>query len=240
MGAGSAALRTHYDDILGTLGWSYSNSTGSDPSSGGGGPQSVNHVYQHDTGTVRLGEINASTNPLFVWADEDINFRDGPDVPGYQFDVSLDAQPNFIPVPMLEALFRQVPVAPGARLIDVSLESRDRPESSFDADLGLRYFDLEYVCELLPNSARAAHEVYSVGLEGSIYRAAEASFFDPGFFEFVEPTIDGDSWTQDVVVLDRYPGEITVGVDPATGAVQSTVSIRLEPNRPVLEELLES
>jgi hypothetical protein len=155
---------------------------------------------------------------ITAWADEDINFRDGPDVPGYQFDVSLDAQPNFIPVPMLEALFRQVPVAPGARLINVSLESRDRLESSFDADLGLRYF----------------------GLEGSIYRATEASFFDPGFFEFIEPTIDGDSWTQDIVVLDRYTGEITVEVDPATSAVQSTVSVRLEPYRPVLEELLES
>lgn len=236
-GAGSVALRDHYEPILNVLGWSYSNSTGSDPSSGAGGAQSMNHVFQNDAGSLRLGDIDATTNPLFVWADEDIDFRDGPDVAGYRIDVSLDSPANFIPVPFVDALLRETPTVPGARLVDVSLRSRDRPESSFDAEFGLRYFELEFIFDLPVDAVDAARDVYSTGLAGTVFRLGEESFFDPGFLEVTEPRIDGENWTQQVVLLDRYSGEIAVETHPESGDVQSAVRIRLEPNRVVLEDL---
>ena len=237
LGPGAIALSEEYGPILAELGWRHTGSTGSDPSSGAGGPQSVNHVYTFDDDTFLLGEIDATAKPLFVWTHEELIFGTG--IPGYRIDVTLEAQNNFIPVPMVEALFPEVPIAPGARLTGLTLRSRNRAADSFDADEGLRYLDIEYTCELLPDSANAAYAVYSTGLEGSIYQPGTESFFEPGFIEFEEPTINGDRWTQRVIVLDRYPGEIFVDVDPDTGEVSSVVRITLEPNREVLQPLPE-
>ncbi|MEM7143124.1 MAG: hypothetical protein AAF548_19030 [Actinomycetota bacterium] len=235
-GPGSVELLETYNAMLNPLGWFQNGTVGSDPGDPGG-PNSVNHVYDFDGETFPLGEISATPGPLRVWADEELIFGEG--IAGYRADVDLEAQPNFIPVPMLEALFREVPVAPGARLIDISVDSFERPEDSFDAEYGTRYLEIEYVCELLPNSGPAAQEVYSVGLAGSVYQPGDESFFEPGFVEFEEPTVSGDTWRQNVIVLDRYPGEIEVVTDPATGAVESTVSIRLGPNRVELQPLPE-
>ena len=233
-GPGSVALSDLYDPILAALGWSRTGTTGSDPSSGGGGPQSVNHVYQSDTDMFMLGEIDATTDPLFVWALEDVDFRDGPDVPGYRMSIGLDAQPNFIPVPLLEALFRQVPIAPGARLTEVTLRSLDRPEGSIDEAEGLRYLQIEYICELLPDSSNQAIDVYTNGLAGTVYQLGEESFFDEGFIEITDPQVGDHSWVQSIIVLDRYPGEIIVTVEPETNAVTSIVRMTLEPGREVL------
>jgi len=65
----------------------------------------------------------------------------------------------------------------------------------------------------------------------------EEDFFEPGFIRVTEATVNGDTWTQSVILLDRYPGVITVNSDPDTGEVTSTVRITIEPNREILSEL---
>lgn len=236
-GPGTIEGRLYYDPLFAGFGWSNVAEVISDPSSGGGGPQSVNWAYRDDDDSFRLGEIDATPVTARAWVDEDIDFRDGPDVPGHQIEISLESQPNFIPVPLLEALFREVPVAPGARVTEIDFRSFDRPDDSFDAEEGTRYLELSYTCELLPNSANAAREVYSAGLTGTAYQVGEESFFDPGFIEIVEGREDGNGrWTQPVIVLDRYPGEITVWTTD-DGTVMSRVDVTLEPNREVLQPL---
>lgn len=233
-GPGSVALREFYDPAMADLGWSYSNSTGSDPSSGAGGPQSINHVYQSDSGTIALGPVEGAAKPMFVWASEHLGFSDEPDLPGYRIGLSADAPADDIHVPMLAALADDIPVIADARLIDISLRSQQRSDDSFSAEYGLRYFEIEFTYELTPDSAVEAQQAYLDALPSGIYQAGEESFFEPGTIESADPIEVGDRWTQSVVVLDRYEGSIEVEPDPETGDTTSTVSIRLEPIRAVL------
>lgn len=245
-GPGTIATMITFDPVMTDFGWRSVAQVTSDPSSGAGGPQSVNFAYKTDDPTFRLGdptyrlgEIDATPGVIRIWGDMDVTFEDSPlgDESGYRLDATMAAQPNFIPIPLLDALFNEVPVAPGARLTDLSFRTRTRSEDSFSADEGLRYWDLEYTYDLLPNSANAAHEVYSVGLAGTVYQMGEEDFFEPGFIRATEATANGDTWTQPVIVLDRYPGRITVTSDAETGEVTSTVRITLEPNREILQAL---
>ncbi|MEM8705740.1 MAG: hypothetical protein AAGE98_04740 [Actinomycetota bacterium] len=238
-GPGTIEGLLHYDPLFAAFGWSNRGQVISDPSNGGGGPQSVNWAYGDDDGSFRLGEINATPVAARAWVDEDIDFRDGPDTPGHRIDVTLEAQPNFIPVPLLEALFREVPVAPGARITEIDFRSFDRPDDSFDAEEGTRYLELSYTCELLPNSANAAREVYSTGLTGTAYQMGEEDFFNDGFITIVDGEVGADGvWRQPVIVLDRYPGEISVWTND-DGTVMSRVDVTLEPGREVLQQLEE-
>ena len=236
-GPGTIEGRLHYDPQFEAFGWANSAQVISDPSNGGGGPQSVNWAYSDADGSFRLGEINATPVSARAWVDEDIDFRDGPDQPGHRVDITLESQPNFIPVPLLEALFREVPVAPGARLTTVDFRSYDRLPDSFDAEEGTRYLELSYICELLPNSQNAAQEVYSTGLAGTAYQMGEEDFFNDGFITVTEGQVDGSGvWRQPVIVLDRYPGEISVWTTD-DGVVMSEVEVTFEPNREVLQLL---
>lgn len=236
-GPGTVEGRLHFEPQFNAFGWTNAAQVISDPSNGGGGPQSVNWSFRDDDDAYRLGEINATPVSARAWADEDIDFRDGADRPGHQIGVTLESQPNFIPVPLLEALFREVPVAPGARLITIDFRSFDRLPDSFGAEEGLRYLELSYVCELLPNSQNAAQEVYSTGLAGTAYQMGEEDFFNDGFIRVTEGQVySGGVWEQAVVVLDRYPGKISVWTED-DGTVMSEVEVTFEPNREPLQLL---
>ena len=229
---GEVALRDFYDPIMTELDWAYSNSTGSDPSSGEGGPQSINHVYQSAAETMIVNGLTATPKPLFVWADEEQVFGEG--VPGYQVDVPFTFEPGAIPVPLIQTIVDEFPVIEGAQLVDVRLLSWNRPEDSFDAEHGLRYFDVTIEWTLAPNTADEVEA--GVSSLATAIRAGTASFFDPGFFEPEDPREFGDEWTQSIVFVDRYPGSVTVSGDDAIGATLE-LDITFEPNRVVLEEL---
>jgi hypothetical protein len=238
-GPGTITTMITFDPVMTGFGWRSVAQVTSDPSSGAGGPQSVNFAYRTDEPTYPLGEIAATPGVIRVWGDMDVTFEDSPlgDESGYRLDAAMTAPPNFIPIPLLDALFNETPVAPGARLTDLSFRTRTRPEDSFRAEEGLRYWDVEYTWALLPNSADAAHELYSVGLTGTVYQMGEEDFFEPGFIRVTEAGVNGDTWTQPVIVLDRYPGMISVTTEPETGEVTARVRITLEPNREILGPL---
>jgi len=228
-GPGTIETRLAFEPQLNALGFEITDESTS-PSAGSASGQAAIFTFEYDSDTYRLGEINAQPVLFMATGDSDLDAELGGTQAGYGLQAVLEAQSNFIPVPLLESLFREVPVAPGARLTNVDFRSLRRPDTDPAATEGTRYFELRYDCELLPNSANAAHEVYSVGLEGSAYQVGSESADQPGFIEATEAAVIDGVWTQPVIVLDRYPGEITVQSGP-DGAVSSTVVIRLEPNR---------
>jgi len=238
-GPGTIATMLAFDPVMTEFGWRTVAQVTSDPSSGAGGPQSVNFAYRTDEPTYRLGEVDAVPGIVRIWGDMDVTFEDSPlgDESGFRIDATMSAEPNFIPVPLLDALFTEVPAVPGARLIDLALRTRTRAEDSFSAEYGLRYWDVEYTWDLPLDSADAAHGTYSVGLTGTVFQMGEEDFFEPGFVRPREAVVSGDTWTQPVIVLDRYPGRIIVTTDPETGEVTATVQITLEPNRGTLQQL---
>ena len=237
-GPGTITTMITFAPVMTGFGWRNVSQVTSDPSSGAGGPQSVNFVYQTDEPVYRLGEIDATPGVIRIWGDMDVTFEDSPfgDESGYRLDAAMTTPPNLIPIPLLEALFKEIPVVAGARLTDLSFRTRTRSEDSYDVDEGLRYWDLEYTYSLPPDSADAAYTAYSVGLAGTVYQMGEEDFFESGFTRIVEATVSGDTWTQPIIVLDRYPGRIKVRIDSETGEVTSTISVTLEPNREILQE----
>ena len=238
-GPGTIEGRLHFEPLFASFGWRNVAQVISDPSSGGGGPQSVNWAYQKDDPNFALGGIAAEPISARAWVDEDIDFRDGDAVAGYTVEIALRSQPGVVAVPLLEALLREVPAVPGSRLIELTFASYDRTADSFLADEGLRYLDLTATWELVPGSETAAHERYSTALTGTAFQMGEESFFDEGFIRVTEANVDGNGvWRQPVIVLDRYPGFISVWTDD-NGAVMSRIDITFEPSREVLEPLPE-
>lgn len=229
---GSVALREFYDPIMADLGWTYSNSTGSDPGDVGG-PNSINHVYQSDADTLTVNGFPATPKPVFVWADEEQVFGEG--VPGYQVDVPFEFEPGVIPVPLVQTIVDEFPEVDGSTFADFGLLSWNRPDDSFDAEWGLRYFEVSIEWVLPPGVADETKTAIA-DHDSTAIVAGAASFFDPGFFEPEEPREFGDEWTQSVVFLDRYPGTVTISGDDATGATLE-LELDFEPNRPVLQEL---
>ena len=234
MGPGAVGLRAEYDDILGRLGWTYSNSTGSDPSSGEGGPQSVNHVYQNDLGIFPIGGTDATPGPLFVWLDEDLVFGD-PELPGYRIDVDASAPTGFIPVPLIAALVESLSISPSSRLAALHLTSWERDADSFDAEEGLRYLTADITILEEGLQIEEVQALYASQLGDSTFRAADESFFDPGFWEPTEPTSFGEVWQLAILLLDRYPGQVQIAEDG--GRIILTVSVTLEANRELLSPL---
>lgn len=235
-GPGTVEGRLHFDPQFRAFGWSNAAQVISDPSSGGGGPQSVNWSFSDDDGAFRLGDIDATPVSARAWADEDIDIRDGDPRPGHQVEITLETQPNVIPVPLLEELYRALPVAPGARLATVDFRSFDRSPDSLGADLGLRYLELQFVSELLPDSAEAAREIYSTGLAGTPYQTGDLDPVNDGEIRVAEGRADDSGvWRQPVIVLDRYEGEISVWTND-DGTVMSEVDITFEPARMPLEQ----
>jgi len=230
---GEIALREFYDPIMAELGWTYSGSTGSDPGDVGG-PNSINHVYQSDEPTLTVNGLTAAPLPAFVWADEEQVFGEG--VPGYQIDVPFEFEPDLIPVPIVQTIINELPDLLGAQIVDVDILSVVRPESSFDAEHGLRYFEFSVEWALSPGTSAEVKQALSIDLGPSAFFPGEESFFDPGFVEATEPRIFGDGWTQPMVFLDRYEGSAQVSGDDSVGATLE-IDVRFEPNRTVLEEL---
>ena len=227
---GYVALSDFYDPIMAELGRRRNGTTGSDPS---GGAQSVNHVYTTDAATETINGFPAVPKPLFAWADEEQVFGEG--VPGYQVDVPYEFEPGVIPVPLLQTIVDEFPEVDGSQFVDFGIRSWNRPESSFDAEWGLRYFDVSIEWVLPPGVAEEAKTAIAAHDSTAIV-AGVASFFDPGFFELEEPREFGDDWTQSVVFLDRYPGTVTISGDDTIGATLE-LELDFEPNRPILEEL---
>ncbi len=227
---GHVALREFYDPIMADLGWSYSNSTGSDPSSGAGGPQSINHVYQSDDETIVVDGLAATPKPVFVWAAESQVFDGG--VPGYQVDVPLELPPSVIPVPLIQAIIDNAPEIDG-ELADVRLLSWTRSEDSFDAERGLRYLEVSLEWTLTPSTAEATKAAFSTDLADAAFLAGSESFFDPGVFEPEEPREFEDDWTQPLVFIDRYTSAADITGDDATGALLE-LSVRFESDVAIL------
>ena len=236
-GPGTIEGRLHFDPLFAGFGWSNVAQVISDPSSGSGGPQSVNWAYRKDDLVFAIGEVAAEAVSARAWVDEDIDFRDGDDRAGYEVELALRVEPGFVAVPLLATLLGETPNPPGSRLVELDLVSYDRTDESFLADEGLRYLELRFVWELAPGSATAAKESYSNGLDGTAFQMGEESFFDEGFVRVVEATIDSNGlWRQPVIFLDRYPGFISVW-QADDGTAMSSINVTLEPNREILEPL---
>lgn len=235
-GPGAVRLRQIYDPILSELGWTYSNSTGSDPGERGG-PNSINHVYRFDSRAMEVGSFVATPTPLFVWLDEDLVFGDEVQRPGYQIDVGVTMGSGLIPVPLLAAVLDGLPALPGAELTRLDFSSFERPETSFAAEFGLYYLGLDAVLEFSLADEAVARELF-LSLDGPVIRAGSESFFDPGFYEATEPLMyDGTDWTLDLLVLDRYPASVRFETDDVTGIVAARIDVAFEPLRPALRPL---
>ena len=232
-GPGTIETRLTYDAIMDALGWRNTGQVISDPSSGTGGPQSVNFIYQFNHETFSLGGVDTTPVVVRVWAEEDMIFGDDRD-PGYQVDVTLDAPADFIPVPMISSLVSALPLDLEGRLTRIRLGANSRDADSFDAAEGLRYLDLELVMQS-SSPIEDVQDTIANRLDGTVFQVGDESFFDEGFIEVTEPRMNGDTWIQDVVVLNRYPARFELVDDPATGGVTITVEIRFEPNREVLQ-----
>jgi len=235
-GPGAVRLREIYDPILAELGWTYSNSTGSDPGDRGG-PNSVNHVYRSDSGALEVGSFDASPSPLFVWLDEDLVFGEEAQRPGYQMDVGATMEPGLIPVPLVRTLLDGLPALPGAELTSLDFFSFERLETSFAAEFGLYYLDLVVIFEFSLADEAVAQELF-LALDGPVMRAGSESFFDPGFYQATEPLMyNGTDWTLELLVLDRYPASVRFETDDVTGVVAARIEVAFEPLRPALQPL---
>jgi hypothetical protein len=234
-GPGAVELAETYDPIMAEMGWRRTGTTASDPGDPGG-PNSVNHVYSFEGEALTVGEAVATPDPTLIWLDEDLVFDDE-GTPGYQIDVNLDLPSDVIVVPLVESLHAALPPITGSRVVEIDVSSRERDADSFDADEGLRYLQLQISMELPAGSEEAAMDTYATDLDGHVYRAGEESFFDPGFYEPSDPTVSGDAWRQTILVLDRYPGSISITTDPDGGPAIATLDMTLEPNRELLQPL---
>ena len=234
-GPGTIETFVTFDPIFVSLGWADTAQVISDPSSGAGGPQSVNFAYVYNSDSYPVGGIDTIPVVARVWAEEDMIFGDDRQ-PGHQIDITLETAAGNVPVPLLAALLADLPAAPGQTLTDVRFRTHERSADSFDADKGLRYIEIDATFELAAGSATDAQAAFSAGLDGATYRAGEIDFFDPEFIRAAEPTVSGDTWTQKVIVLDRYEGEIRVTNDPSSGATTAELRIRFESNSVVLQQ----
>lgn len=223
---GYVALSDFYDPIMADLGYRRTGTTGSDPGDEGG-PHSVNHVYQSDAETLIVNGLEAIPEPIFAWADEEQVFGEG--VPGYQVDAPFEFEAGVVPVPLFLTLIEHFPALDDATLVDADITSWSRPEDSFDADLGLRYFDAELVWAI--DDPEGAQAQVLDELDGAVFVAGSESFFDPGFLEPEEPRINGTEWRQTIVFLNHYEGAVTIDSEEST----LELSIRFEPGRVELQ-----
>ena len=236
-GEGTIEGRLHFDAVFGALGFRNAAQVISDPSSGGGGPQSVNWAYQTDLPALRIGDIEVTPVRARAWVDEDIHVRNDDPVAGYRIDVGFETAPETIPVPLLDAIIAMLPFGADARITEIDLASFERAEDSFAAEEGLRYLELDIVYVMPAGSEAGAQDLILNGLDGAVFQVGEESFFDEGFIKVTEALINSDGdWRQPVVFLSRYPGIIEVATADE-GAVIITVGVTLEPNRELLEPL---
>lgn len=234
-GPGSTNTAAIHDPIMADLGWQRKARVGSSPGSGIDAPQSVNFAYVPDFEELSIGDLTATPVVAKAWADEELNFGRGPDGPGYRIDLEATLAPGLIPVPTLATLIGNLPSVADATLTRVILRSRERSPDSFDADFGLHYIEVQLEFDLPNGSADTAYEAYSTGLDGEIYHVGSEDMLTPGTIRPSDPYVYNDTWSQDVVVLGRYPGLIKVIADQVTGDAEASVRITLDPNR---EELV--
>ncbi|MEC7672778.1 MAG: hypothetical protein VX525_04425, partial [Actinomycetota bacterium] len=126
----------------------------------------------HNGGSSRVGARSRDRLPTAstrAWADEDIDIHSCENGPGHQIEITLESQPNVIPVPLLEEL-----------LTTVDFRSFERLPDSFGADLGLRYLELQFVSELFSDSNEATRGIYEIGLAGTPYQMGNADIINEG------------------------------------------------------------
>ena len=232
-GPGTIDGRLHFDPLFTALGWRNVSQVISDPSSGAGGPQSVNWAYEKNDPVLSVDGIETEVVVGRAWVDEDLDFRDGDDVPGHAVEITLRTLSEEVLVPFLTVLDEALPI-PEAHLTEAKLSSYHRLPDSYSAAEGLRYLEVElvYIARDLPEDQ--LRERLGAGLDGTVFLAGEESFFDEGFIEPVlTDPLEGD-WRQPVVFLSRYPG---APVFDTQAMIEVTVT--LEPNRELLQLLPE-
>lgn len=227
-GPGAIALREAYDPIMGALGFTYSNSTASDPGDRGG-PNSVNHVYVADSGTIRVGGVDRIADPIFVWLLDDlVGFDDGVETPGHRIVVRAEVPAGEVPVALVSDVLDALPDLPGATLTSVDLDSRSRAEDSFAAEWGLRYLAIDLAWALDPATGTGLLDTIAGQLTDPRLVAGTDSFFEPGTLDPATVTETSDGWILDVVLVDRYLGRLSFdGGDDG----ELRLRIDLAPNR---------
>ncbi|MEM9517720.1 MAG: hypothetical protein AAGA37_00235 [Actinomycetota bacterium] len=232
-GPGTIEGRLHYDPLFEALGWRNVGQVISDPSSGGGGPQSVNWAYSFNGENLQIGGIATQPTSARAWVDEDIGFNETEGNPGHRVDINAEVSSGSIPTPLIASLLSNLPTVDG-ELIALSLRSFTRSPDSFNADEGLRYLVLSVEWQLNSADPEAAGARYLSALSNSVLQEGDESFFDEGVIEVRPPSVGGSrDWQQSVVLLDRYLG--TISMDQGdNGAVIAELDIDLEPNREIL------
>ena len=227
-GPGAAALRETYDPIMATLGFSYSNSTASDPGDPGG-PNSVNHVYVADTGAIRVGGVERVADPLFVWLDDDlVGFEDGVMTPGFQIDIGAEVPMGEVPVAILAEVIEAMPDIEGAALGSADLDGRTRPADSFAAEWGLRYLAIDLTWSIDPVSGAALLDTIADRFEDPRLIAGGGQLLRAGHLG-ARPR-HGDHRRLDPRRRPRRPLPRRLSFDGADGG-ELRLRMDLEPNR---------
>ena len=237
-GPGTIEGRLYYDPLFESLGWRNVAQVISDPSSGGGGPQSVNWAYEDNDGVLVIGTLETEPTSARAWVDEDIGFGPTEGTPGHQIEINVLTPVGTVPVPVIDSLLTQLPAVDGS-LRDLVFRTFTRSADSFGAEEGLRYLELDLEWSVSATSPDTAGEAYLAALPGTVLQEGEESFFDEGIIE-VRPPLTGGfrDWTQSVILLDRYPGSISMDLEE-DGSITATLELNLEPNREVLQRLAE-
>lgn len=228
-GPGTIEGRLHYDPLFDALGWRTVSQVISDPSNGGGGPQSVNWAYEKADPVLVVDGVELEVVVGRAWVDEDLDYRDGTDRPGHEVEVTLRTTSDAVLVPFL-TLVDEALAMPGALLLETNLASYERPPDSYAAEEGLRYLELELVYVVDDRPDDALRDRLSTRLAGSVFQPGEESSFDEGFIRTVLTDPLAEDWRQPVVFLDRYPGRIEITPLPDSQA-EVLVRVTLEPNR---------
>ena len=232
-GPGTIEGRLYYDPRFEAFGWRYVSQVISDPSSGAGGPQSVNWAYETDN-TLVIGAVETEPVVARAWVDEDIDLDPVETTPGHRLDVDALVPAGHVPVPLLAALVTTIPMIDGDLTV-LDIRSRERLPDSVDAVFGLRYLEIDLGWTTRYATPADAGTAFVTALDGTVLQQGTESMVNEGRIDVSDPIGDGiEQWRQDLVLLDRYRANIAFEARE-DGAVTGELQIRLEAERPVLE-----
>lgn len=235
-GPGSVALRETYDPIMAALAFDHVASTASDPGDPGG-PNSVNHVYERESGTLRIAGTERVIDPVFIWLFDDlVGFDDGVETPGYRHDLTAELPPNEVPVRLLDDVIGATPLPAGAEVESLTIRSLTRDDSSFDAEYGLRYLQLDLQWVVPPDVGLALAGTIVDAFADPRLQPRRPSFFEEGASEPSMVSETSGGWRLDVLLLDRYPGTLTLDADDESGAELRLRAV-IEPARDPLDPI---
>jgi hypothetical protein len=207
-----------------------------------GTADSARFAYQPGSDALRVGGIELSGVFAGALASPDLDSFEGPERPGLRIGVWARTEELSIPSPVLDAIRNALPTDLNAELTDAELVAINRRPQDPQIIEGERYLEATITLSISPGlissgGADSAKEILSSGLAGSAFQIGRESSASPGVIEVVLPTVTGEIWTESIIFLERYPGEINIIADSSTGAGTMTVTVLLEPNREVLQGL---